>query len=553
MRNIFPNMIILSLVLVVFTVPLKAQTEFLINPSFEGTPGTYVPYDWETCKNDGEWNNNFNDPDFLPFFTDEVHTDTLYNKDGETLCLLRARSDHYGELGNSSKSGSYEHMSSRLVRSFQKDSTYNLVVWLACPTKFKVADSVAPDTGFPIRFQVFGADRYCVANDSNILSDTLITNNEWKLYVLDLKPRKYYDYIYFRVYWDDKILEEQNGKYNGIILLDKASVSKTCKTKYLPTDTLYYTEEPPLQLQAPDDYNYEWGPEGFLSNPIVRSPYLTSYCDSVHVTSMDVDFCKTEKNFKILFSCDTLYHVKEGNTIYVYYNIYQDVYLYASTGVNWAWDNTKPLSAYDIQNPILTGYDSIINVAVTDKYGCGFNEVFKILLDCDILYQSRDYNHEKQVVKYGETIMIEPDYPGSHYAWNPAENLNCSDCNRIEVTAYNNISYTVNYYDDFSCELRETFPIEIELEIPNVITPAIAGEGDGQNDTFFIPGLPEGSSIQIFEKTGVLVFKAKPYNTTNWWNGTDRNGKPVRSGTYWYALDIPGNDKPITGFIFVVR
>ena len=557
MKNKFQNIILISFIPVLFSIPLKAQTELLVNPSldgieYDGDDMVFKPYNWETCMdNPSNDNDVYNDPNFS-ICRSSMGLE-LCNIDGKNFCLLRTRSDNYGSLGDSDRRGKYEHISSKLVNPLVESNVYNLTIWLVSILKYGVGDAVEPDTAYPLRFQVYGADTYCTANENDILVDSLITNTDWIEYSFNLSPKRRYEYIYFRVYWDNKIWQEKGWRYNGMMYLDKSSLTVKCETKYLSLDTLIYTQDPPLQLNAPFGYLYEWGPENYLSDPMAQSPHMTEYCDSVHVTSIDANSCRTEKNFTILFSCDALYPVKEIDTVNVFYKTYQDIYLHASTGKSWVWDNTKPLSAYNIQNPVLTGYDSIINVTITDKYGCDFNEVFKILLDCDILYQSRNFNHQTQFVNYGDMLTLEPDFSGNNYAWSPTHMINCSDCNRIGVIVYNNISYTVSYYDDFDCKLTETFPIEIKLEIPNVITPGIAGEGDGKNDVFVIPGLPEGSSIQIFDKTGLLVFKTESYNKNNWWNGTDRNGKPVHSGTYWYALGIPGNEKPMTGFIFVIR
>lgn len=99
----------------------------------------------------------------------------------------------------------------------------------------------------------------------------------------------------------------------------------------------------------------------------------------------------------------------------------------------------------------------------------------------------------------------------------------------------------------------ESFPIDLVFKIPNVITPGIDGLGDGFNDVFRIPGLPADASIQIFNKSGLLIFQANPYNKLNWWNGKNMNGRDVPSGTYWYVIITGESSEPYKGFIFVKR
>ncbi len=69
--------------------------------------------------------------------------------------------------------------------------------------------------------------------------------------------------------------------------------------------------------------------------------------------------------------------------------------------------------------------------------------------------------------------------------------------------------------------------------VPTVITP----NDDGSNDLLVIPCLTgkEESEIIIFNEWGSKVFQAKPYNSTNWWNGTYQN-QPVPDGTYYYIF-----------------
>lgn len=547
--------ILLNSLLILFLLPLNAQTELLLNPSLEGDPPAGSPYNWETCFNEGDEEDSFNDPNFDPFFTDRVFTDTIYNKDGETFCRMRARSDHYGNPEWGSK---YEHISTKLVEPLDKNTIYSLSIWLVSLPAYAVSDLVAPDTAFPLRFQVFGANTFCTASEDDKLIDTLITNNEWEQYFFDLLPVKKYDYIYFRVYWDDEIRAEQDGKYNGMMMLDKCSLTVKCETKYLSTDTLYYHQDPPLQLTVQASDSYAWEPENYISNPRIQSPYMTSFFDSVQVTLTDINNCRTEKDFVIIFLCDTLYP-EDTATYDVYYKFYEDVYLNASNGISFNWNSSPNLSDTTIQNPKIIEYDSLFRVTIIDQYNCEFNEKYRVIKNCDSLYLSLRTIHSAREVHYGESIILAPevllnDNPSIYnYTWSPPDYLSCTECTETELTSTEEMVYVVSYTNDQNCTFTESFPIELVFKIPNVITPGIDGVGDGFNDVFRIPGLPDDASIQIFTKSGVLVFKADPYNKLNWWDGKNMNGRDVPSGTYWYVIITGESSKPYKGFIFVKR
>ena len=555
-------------ILMLISVTIQAQTEFLVNPSFEGTPGTYIPYSWETCKGDGNPDNTYNDPDFMDYYTDTILQDTLYHKDGNTLCLLRARSDHYGVGGTSNKSGTYEHISSLLVQSFEKDSTYNLIVWLASLTKFKVADGVAPNVGFPLRFQIFEADITCSAAEEDKILDTLITSSDWRLYDFELKAKRNCDYIYIRVYWDDKIVQEQNGRYNGIVLLDMATIND-CKTKNLNEETLYFKQNPPLQLSAPPGFTYIWDPRSYLSSASSQSPYMLRWSKSVKLTMIDAFNCLTKKNFEVILNCDTLYPDPIQNTYNAYYKTYEDNILTASEGAAYYWHDSLFLSDILKRNTVITNYRQDYSVTITDQYNCKYNELFNVLLDCNYLYNKplveggyRTTSRELTMA-YGESAAVKPvltdslnidNYALSSINWTPTDYLSCTDCYEPLITPREDLTYTIEYRDTFNCLFYETIDINLSFgKIPNVITPGFVKDSDGKNDVFRIPGLPENSAIEIYDKSGRLIFKANPYAYPNWWDGTDMSGKPVRSGNYWYVLYVGGNKNPRKGFVMVVR
>ena len=237
------------------SVTTMAQNTYLKNPSLDGNNDDKDLAGWEHCRgtnpSDSVLENN--NPDFLDIFTDTVYKDTVYHKDGDNMCLLRTRGINNSKT---SRRGTYEHISSQLLRPFDKDSTYILALWLIHLHYVHMSDLVDPDVSFPLRFQVFGADDYCVANYADKLADTLVKNEEWEKYVFKLKPKRDYEYIYFRVYWDDSIAVTQNGVYSGFIFIDGASLVKECKFKNLPTDTLYFKNDPSLQLSAPAGFTY---------------------------------------------------------------------------------------------------------------------------------------------------------------------------------------------------------------------------------------------------------------------------------------------------------
>lgn len=93
-----------------------------------------------------------------------------------------------------------------------------------------------------------------------------------------------------------------------------------------------------------------------------------------------------------------------------------------------------------------------------------------------------------------------------------------------------------------------------DCRIPNIITP----NNDGANDFFVIPPEcltsgdgPNDNEVTIFNQWGDQVFHKAGYD--NSWNGSYDDQEPLPSGTYFYVVKLPGNEKPVTGFLLIQR
>ncbi|MFL5752859.1 MAG: gliding motility-associated C-terminal domain-containing protein [Bacteroidia bacterium] len=76
------------------------------------------------------------------------------------------------------------------------------------------------------------------------------------------------------------------------------------------------------------------------------------------------------------------------------------------------------------------------------------------------------------------------------------------------------------------------------FHVYNVISP----NGDGKNDFLFINGVDgKENNVFIFNRWGVAVWERKNYNNEqNFWNGTDKDGKQLYEGTYYYLVELKG-------------
>lgn len=77
----------------------------------------------------------------------------------------------------------------------------------------------------------------------------------------------------------------------------------------------------------------------------------------------------------------------------------------------------------------------------------------------------------------------------------------------------------------------------------------ISPNGDGSNDYFDLSGF-KVKKLSIFNRYGIAVYTLNNY--TKQWYGTTNSGKELPDGTYYYVIEQE-NDKPLTGWIYVIR
>ncbi|MGO1751281.1 MAG: gliding motility-associated C-terminal domain-containing protein, partial [Psychroflexus sp.] len=122
----------------------------------------------------------------------------------------------------------------------------------------------------------------------------------------------------------------------------------------------------------------------------------------------------------------------------------------------------------------------------------------------------------------------------------------------------NQLTFTEN--DGFT-DPDPTTPPEDELIIYNAVSP----DGNGKNDFFKIKGIENfpDNSVRIFNRQGVLVYKAKSYdNSSTRFEGisegnlTIQKSKELPSGNYFYILeyiDSNGKGHKLTGYLYLAN
>ncbi len=107
-----------------------------------------------------------------------------------------------------------------------------------------------------------------------------------------------------------------------------------------------------------------------------------------------------------------------------------------------------------------------------------------------------------------------------------------------------------------SCSATDSVEVSLYPIGNCVISQGLSPNGDGFNDTLDLTFLKDRSwinKLQIFNRLGTLVFEQNNY--TNEWRGQTNDGEDLPTGTYFYVIDLAGNDavygSQATGWIYL--
>jgi len=118
-------------------------------------------------------------------------------------------------------------------------------------------------------------------------------------------------------------------------------------------------------------------------------------------------------------------------------------------------------------------------------------------------------------------------------------------------------NYSVYVRDGNNCSWQEDFIIETDVIIYN----GVSDNGDGRNDIFLIDCAQffPGNNVQIFNRSGAIVYEASGYDNTGTFFGGESNtgiaagGDGLPPGTYFYIFDKGNGDQVVQGYLELVR
>lgn len=147
------------------------------------------------------------------------------------------------------------------------------------------------------------------------------------------------------------------------------------------------------------------------------------------------------------------------------------------------------------------------------------------------------------------TIVSQP-ISGARATIEPVNNL---------VLDYSGISFsgtdqlTIGICDQLAACSQKELSIEVVGEI--TVFNAISPNGDSKNPTIYIKNIEilkdtKENKVTIFNRWGDVVFEAENYDNVNQvFNGMNKSGNELPSGSYYYQIKFASGKEMKTGFL----
>lgn len=139
------------------------------------------------------------------------------------------------------------------------------------------------------------------------------------------------------------------------------------------------------------------------------------------------------------------------------------------------------------------------------------------------------------------------------WSWFPNTGLNSASipnpvASPLETTTYQLIGTDVNGCTDTD-SLTLTVIADYNVTVSNLMTP----NGDGYNDRWIVQNLENypNTQVMVVNREGQVIFESSNYD--NNWDGTNKFGKPLNDGTYYYVIKFDDSDKIYKGSITIIR
>ena len=290
-------------------------------------------------------------------------------------------------------------------------------------------------------------------------------------------------------------------------------------------------------------YTYQWSPATGLSNATIASPVVNApNTYSVVVSAVGLDNCSGTDAADVVPVAPL---VTTDSPQYNCFAIYP-VTLTSAPQVNpdatFSWYMNDDILGGEVHDSLVVSDDAHYQLIVNDA-ACNTADTVDYYIAPPLVIEDRIM---KPCVETLPVDIIADDQNQSVvWDWSFYPSLAAFAAGNEDTTFSNALqAYTTETSGVYLLHVQQAYcqnsadiiirfePEECEMIIPNIMTP----DGDGRNDTFEVTSIRRypGSSVQIFNRWGTLIFEDLDYNGK--WNGDN-----AADGTYYYIVGLKKN------------
>jgi gliding motility-associated-like protein len=153
----------------------------------------------------------------------------------------------------------------------------------------------------------------------------------------------------------------------------------------------------------------------------------------------------------------------------------------------------------------------------------------------------------------GQSVQLDPSTNSSvnNYSWVPTTGLNNPGISNPIASPSETTVYQLTTSTIAGCTADASVTVNV-VPRPDVYVNVFTPNGDGFNDTWTVSKLVNfpNCSVKIYNRYGELVYQSTGYSKP--WDGTFKS-KPLPVGSYYYLIDLNTGDRPISGYVCILR
>ena len=316
-------------------------------------------------------------------------------------------------------------------------------------------------------------------------------------------------------------------------------------------------EDESLQLHVTGADVYTWSPTDYLSCVTCADPTVTPVNNITYtIVGIDSHGCMDTTTLNVTIIPRLVTSAGIGDSICKG----ASTHLTANGGTSYLWLPATGLDNNHSANPVATPDTTTTYMVIIGQGQCHPDTAYATV-DVAAL-PSINLGPDINTISGTRVTLNTNAENATHFVWDPATNLSCSDCPAPQVAVVQNTMFTVVASNARGCTAMDTINVNVKCDksqifIPNTFTP----NGDGVNDKFY----PSGKGIttvkrfSVYDRWGELLYQRVdvPVDDPSYgWDGTYK-GTQLKPDVYVYIINATcattGEMMEYKGDISIVR